>query len=229
MKDKSTLEIESSVSRQVSISSKHRRKHSRSRSRSIHSRRRKKSRRSRVSRDLTPKSNCNALCTGCSDINPKESCETICTPEYLGNKFNLLRVVVLIITIILLGTSILYSVGSVLTLELSDIWCPEYTWEEIVEHNRENNNPLGEGDCYVTGRLHFNDEKLFATDLSENGLTVASNVYFWSLVKCTMFLVLSIILIYVFLTHSCLCLIDFKKTWANEWYVHLNLIYNMIY
>ena len=81
--------------------------------------------------------------------------ETLLSKEYLTNRFNLLRLVVLIVAMLLLFTCILYGVGSILILSLNDFWCNSYTWDEISNYNRLNNNAMGVGACFVSSRLYY--------------------------------------------------------------------------
>lgn len=138
--------------------------------------------------------------------------------KYLSNKYNLLRLLVLIITLVLLWICTLYTVGSLLTLSFEDFWCePRYTWNEITSYNRAHNSSTGVGGCYSTVKTVPDDDKLFATDTRGSALIVTPNITPGSVFQCLVFLTNAILLIYVFVTYSIICCIDLKRTIKNEW------------
>lgn len=145
--------------------------------------------------------------------------KTLLTRDYLCNKFNILRLFVLGITFILLNVAILYAVGSVLTLQYEDFWCPNYSWEEIISHHKAENSSFGDTECHTGNRLTVSNEKLYATDVNNSALIAAILFNIRSIVKCLIFTVLAILLLYLLVKYSIVCLIDCKKTINNEWYV----------
>ena len=146
--------------------------------------------------------------------------QTLLSKEYLCNKFNLLRLVVLIVTMLLLFTCILYGVGSILVLSLDDFWCDSYTWDEISNHNRLNGEATGVGGCYVSqANLPLNDAKLFATDVNENALVVKTNIYPWAVIKLLVFFLIACVLLFLFVKYCLRCLTDCKTTLKGDWCV----------
>ena len=143
----------------------------------------------------------------------------LCTKQYLNNKFNILRLIVLIITSVLLFVCILYGFGSVLTLELEEFWCEEYTWDEIVQHNQANNQSHGVPGCYRQRVLDFQFDTVFSTDVNDNGLSVAKHVYFLSVIKSILFFTISLILLCLLIFHTLACITDCKTTVLGHWYV----------
>ena len=67
------------------------------------------------------------------------------------NRYVLLRIILIIITLLLILISILYAIGQITTLELTEFICSENkTLDQIYEHSKENNLPHGtESECYT--------------------------------------------------------------------------------
>lgn len=145
--------------------------------------------------------------------------QTLLSKAYLINRFNLLRVIILIVAAILLIVCILYGLGSILTLSLKDFWCPEYSWDEISSYNRLNNESTGIGGCYVSPRLTLDFEKLTQTDVNKNALKVTTNVHSWGIIKLLVFFSIALTLLYLLLKYCLVSLIDCKKTYNGDWYV----------
>ena len=143
----------------------------------------------------------------------------LCSREYLSNKFNWLRIFVLIVTLLLLFVCVLYGFGGVLTLELEDFWCDKYNWTQIVQINQANNASRGIGGCYTKTTLEFQFNKVFSTDVNDNTLTVTTNIHFETITKSMIFFIICMILLYLFLCHTLKCVVDCKKTVGSQWYV----------
>ena len=140
------------------------------------------------------------------------------TKEYLLNKYNLLRLVILIVAFILLLICILYGVGSVITLELDDFWCTDqYSWDEVAEYNRENNNSLGVGGCYVANKLQFDENKVFATNSSESALVPVPVVTVPAIFKAVIYSTICIGIVSILIKYTLTCFTDCQKTVKNEW------------
>ena len=147
--------------------------------------------------------------------------QAILSKEYLCNKFNLLRLVVLIVTMLLLFTCILYGVGSILVLSLDDFWCDDsFTWDEISNHNRLVGEATGVGNCYVSQTCSPLDHgKVFATDVNENALVVKTNIYPWAVIKLLLFFMIASVLLFLLIKYCLLSVTDCKKTLNGDWYV----------
>lgn len=161
------------------------------------------------------------------DNKTHKSCNlmTLFTKEYLLNKYNLLRFIVLIVSLILLFVCILYGVGSVISLELEDIWCSkQYTWEEIAQHNRKNNNSLGVGDCYMSGKLRVDDAKLFSTDSTQTAYLPTPVITATAVAKSILYTATSIVLVWILVKYTLACIIDCRKAANNEWYVRVRIL-----
>lgn len=150
---------------------------------------------------------------------PRALRQTLLSRQYLCNKFNCLRVVVLMITILLILICTLYASGSLLTLKLQDFWCDEYSWDEIVAANSAVNSSIGIGGCYTSTRVTVNDAVLYETDVNHNALTVVEKITPMSIIKCIMFSGITVGLVYLLVYHCWRCLLDCKKTIDDEWYV----------
>ena len=138
------------------------------------------------------------------------------TAEYCTNRFNWLRLITLLITFILLFVCILYCVGSLLTLELDDFWCDKYSWNEIHNYNKEKNESMGAGGCYVAGRIAFDETKLFATNSEENALVVAPNINFACIIKSLVFGIISFALLSIIIKYILVCFVDCKYILKDE-------------
>lgn len=143
--------------------------------------------------------------------------QTLFSKEYITNKYNLLRIFVLQVTIILLFVCILYGVGSVLTLTLDDIWCKNYNWQDAYEHNYEQNSAEGVGGCYRSTLVISDIDKLLATEVSETGLKATDDINFWNIVKSMLFFSVAAILTILLFKYLFLCFSDCHKTVKNEW------------
>ena len=145
--------------------------------------------------------------------------ETLCSKEYFSNKYNSLRFLVLLITLILLFISLLYGIGSIHTLTLQDFFCDDYQWSQVVEYNRLQNSSNGVGGCYTSTRVEVNDNVLFETDINENALIVTIDIDTWSIFRALCFFIVTIILTFLFVKYCFISIIDCKKTINDEWYV----------
>ena len=145
--------------------------------------------------------------------------ETLCSKEYLCNKYNSLRFLVLLITLILLFISLLYGIGSIHTLTLQDFFCDDYQWSQVVEYNRAQNSSGGVAGCYVSTRVEVNDDVLFETDINKNALIVTQDIHTWSIFRALLFFIIIIILTFLFVKYCIISIIDCKKTANDEWYV----------
>lgn len=143
--------------------------------------------------------------------------QTLFSKEYINNKYNLLRIIVLSINLILLLVCILYGVGSVLILSLDDIWCKYYTWGEVSQQNRQLNNSTGVGGCYQANNVQRDLDKLLATEVTETGLKAEDDINFGNVIKSMIFFSMALILIILFFTYLFVCLVDCKKTVTDEW------------
>ena len=141
------------------------------------------------------------------------------TKEYLLNKYNLLRFVVLIVALILLFVCILYGIGSVITLELQDFWCTKYTWDEVTQYNRANNHSLGVNNCHVSDKLRVDEEKVFGTGAGKSAFVPIVVMTTPGIFKLLLYAAICIVLVWVLIRYSLGCLIDCRKAATNEWYV----------
>ena len=139
--------------------------------------------------------------------------------EYLSNKYNLLRLAILIVALILLFICILYGVGSVITLKLDDFWCSNpYSWNEIAQYNRENNNSRGVGGCYTADALEFDPNKVFATGSNESALVPKPVITVSAVFKSVTYAMICIVIVWILIKYILICLQDCRKTVNNEWY-----------
>ena len=149
-----------------------------------------------------------------------QSLKWLLSKEYLLNKYNLLRIVVLIVALVLLFLCILYGVGSIITLELDDFWCSNhYSWNEVAEYNRANNESLGVGGCYVADKLQFDEDKVFGTGSSPSALVPIVDITVSGIFKLIMYTGICIAIVWVLMKYILACLIDCRKTVNSEWYV----------
>ena len=138
--------------------------------------------------------------------------------KYLLNRWNILRLFMLIVTGLLLLIAIMYSFGSVLILQLDDFWCARYTWDEITSYHRSINATTGTArSCYISTQIYLNKEKLFATDLNDNALSIKITIDFDHVGKAIAFGILGLVLLIILIKYTVVCLIDCKKSMNNEW------------
>ena len=194
-----------SLSSKPNVSSKRQRKNTRNK------RRRKKTRKQSES-----KHGFRCCCWGMTITSVKE---TLCTREYLLNKYNILRILILIITLILVFVCLLYAIGSILTLELKVFWCDEYSWNSVTQHNKIENSSTGVGGCYTSKGIFIDEGIIYATDKSNTGLAISVIDTPISIFECILFFTIVMLLIFVFIKHLIKCCIDCNKTLTNEWYV----------
>ena len=143
------------------------------------------------------------------------------TAEYCANRFNWLRLIVLVISFILLFICILYCVGSVLTLELDDFWCDDYSWRQIINYNKLNNQSQGVGGCYISQKLSVDDTKLFATGNEENALVVTPNFNVPCIIKSVLYGAIALGLLLVIIKYIWICFKDCQHVVNDELYVKL--------
>ena len=144
----------------------------------------------------------------------------LCSHEYCANKYNLLRIFALFITFLLVMASFLYCIGSIYELSLLNVWCnddEQYTWDEIIEHSREENEEHGVGGCWQSKRQETNDRILFTT--KNGGFDSVLSVNAWNIFKLILFGLVFISLLALFIGYTYSTILDCKKTVKDEWYV----------
>ena len=101
------------------------------------------------------------------------------TPSYLDlltNELFYSRIIIFLITIFLLSLSICYTLGQILTVELSNFWCDKVTLEEVRAHSRQINSNKGvERSCWsskqnaVNFQIHCTYTTLSQSQLQQIG------------------------------------------------------------
>ena len=143
----------------------------------------------------------------------------ICSSEYCVNKYNLLRILSLLLTFALLIVTFLYSVGAVYQLTLSRCWCDDaipLSWDEIVDNSISQNTTIGAGGCWKSKLAETDDELLFGS-IYGGFETAVARINPESVTKLILFGLVFIGLLSLFIGYFIATLKDCKKTIKNEW------------
>eukprot|EP01084_Bolivina_argentea_P236900 398272_1 len=116
-----------------------------------------------------------------------------------SNNYNILRILMFLMTMLTFCVTLLYAIGQLLTLKLDDYFCSPKTLDEIHKHSIENN--LNEGEprsCWTTNHYESDQEKTFNAGymtayVAELDLSSANIFY------CIMFLLISLYLLILFM------------------------------
>ena len=141
--------------------------------------------------------------------------------EHFWNKYNCLRVVALLLTLIFLIICLLYGVGSIYILELENFWCPKYSLEEIIENSKSKGLSKGEGGCYVSKLRGADEKKLFAKGDNLNAFQATQFVNFWALTQFILFFFLYFALFITFVSYLFHYCKDCQHFARKEWYVFI--------
>ena len=79
--------------------------------------------------------------------------------ELFGNRLFNARILIFLITIFLLLLSLCYTFGQILSVEISNFWCPRVTLSEVRTHSKEMNSNEGvSNSCWNTKKntVNFN-------------------------------------------------------------------------
>eukprot|EP01084_Bolivina_argentea_P259077 437024_1 len=127
--------------------------------------------------------------------NKTKSCPYIC----VENHYNILRIIMLLMTLISFFITLLYGVGQILTLKLDDYFCEPKTLSEIHQHSSQNN--LNEGDlgsCWTTNHYQSDQHKTYFAGYMAGYKAVLDrsdiNVFY-----CIVFFSISLYLIIIFI------------------------------
>lgn len=148
-----------------------------------------------------------------------EKCRILCSREYFANRYNLLRIFSLTITLLLLGASFLYSFGAIYDLSLSDIWCDTNelrSWDEVVAHNVKEEDPSGVGGCWRSKVPSTDDEQLFAT-VGGGFKDATVSLESFNVIKLCLYAIIFICLFSLFIGYGHQTVVDCKKTANSEW------------
>ena len=114
------------------------------------------------------------------------------------------RYIVLTTACCLLMIAVLYTIGSVVTLNADNLFCPGYTEEEVRLYNFENNLPEGDRDsCYFIDRkkLNFNDIKNLNLNIF-NAFIDISNLSIQTIIQSLLYLIVCLLLIALIIFHA---------------------------
>lgn len=147
--------------------------------------------------------------------------DTLLSKEYCLNRYNLLRGFSLIVCLTLFFISLLYCSSSLYKLELADFWCQEYSYDEILQHNRALNSSKGLGNCYRDENkgLYADHSKLFSKNDKSDAFVakIESNVSGSHIIKLLLFSIPVCGFLSLFFYYLLICFIDCNKTIKNEW------------
>ena len=147
--------------------------------------------------------------------------DTLFSKEYCFNQYNLLRGFSLVVCLILFFISLLYCTSSMYKLELADFWCDQYSYQEILQHNRMLNSSKGVGNCFrdeLKG-LYVDHGKLFGKNDQSDAFVakIKDNITSSDVLELLLFSVLVCGFASLFLYYLLICLIDCRKTIQNDW------------
>lgn len=119
------------------------------------------------------------------------------------------RYLVILTSFFICSITILYAIGSLISLEATSFFCPVYTEAEVRQHNFQNGLNEGEGrwDCWFINQKTLNFPIIYNLDLD---LFVATldNITPLTIIQTSLYLLLAIILIIPTIYHSYLLLYD---------------------
>ena len=121
------------------------------------------------------------------------------------------RYIILFTTLSLLMIAILYTIGSIITLNADNLFCPAYSEEEVRAHNYENGLADGDPDsCYYIDRqrLNFNDIKNLNLNIFEASFVKISNVTMDVMIRFIFYLIICICLFGIIIYHSYFLIYD---------------------
>ena len=100
--------------------------------------------------------------------------------------------------------STLYAIGSLTTLEVSNLFCPVYTKEEIRTYNKINGNQYGasERSCYYIDRTRLNLDNIFQLNISLFSAEFGENITFVSVLVSILYFIVTTILILPTIYHT---------------------------
>lgn len=119
------------------------------------------------------------------------------------------RYLVLLTSYFLCTICILYAIGSIVTLEATNFFCPSYTEAQVRQHNLENG--FNEGDspwsCWYIEQRRLNYESLFELDIGIFTGRIA-NITFVTILQSLVYTLVALILLIPTIYHSYLLLYD---------------------
>ena len=119
----------------------------------------------------------------------------ICTFDFWNNVHLIQRFLLFFVCIILIILSTFYAIGQITKLSLENYFCENKTLEEIYQHSREYN--LTEGTrtgCWHSKGIIVNEDALYSSD----AFIISSDISFWNVLKCIIFICCSLGLFYCF-------------------------------
>eukprot|EP01083_Nonionella_stella_P084950 235247_1 len=131
----------------------------------------------------------------------------------LKNELFYARIIVLLVTIFLLLVSILYAIGQVTSLQISNYWCDSYTLEEVHQHSRDVGANRGWfNSCWRT-KINQVDPVALWTD---KVYTQKPDQSLASTIKCLGFMVLALLFLCCIVYYSWMLIKDVKRFIKNE-------------
>ena len=118
--------------------------------------------------------------------------------EFLFILIFVTRYIILLATLTLLVIAVLYTIGSIVTLNADNLFCPAYSEQDVRKYNYENNLAEGDADsCYYIDRqrLNFNDIKNLNLNIFEASFLKISDLTIDTMMR---FLFYSIICVCLF-------------------------------
>ena len=148
-----------------------------------------------------------------NDISTFSSC------SFYKNRYNILRLIMLMITLLFICICGLYGMGQVLSLQLDDYFCETKTLQEIHQHSIENNLNQGTNEgCWTTSNNKVDQEKLFYAG-SYIAYQSVWDLNITNIAKCILFLLVAVFLFIVFIVFTVETFSDCSRFWKQNWFV----------
>lgn len=123
--------------------------------------------------------------------------------NYFVAFYFLLRIFCIISSYLYAILGINYGISQLYILETLNIFCPKYTYDEIIEHNRNMNSTTGIGGCWVVADIALDSDKLF-----KDSFAATLKFSHVDLFLCILFMLFAIILIVIATYHSYNTIVD---------------------
>eukprot|EP01084_Bolivina_argentea_P001941 3589_1 len=140
--------------------------------------------------------------TGDIDDEPKPSYLMLLKGELLYP-----RILIIFATVFMLLLSMSYTIGQILSLELSNFWCPQRTAEDILKHSIDINENGGDNSGCWTSKSFQVDNRLLWSTSSYGYSRVTDGVSYF---KFSLFLLISVVFLIVIIFYSISLITDIK-------------------
>eukprot|EP01084_Bolivina_argentea_P001940 3588_1 len=141
--------------------------------------------------------------TSAGDDEPKPSYLMLLKGELLYS-----RILIVFATVFMLLLSISYTIGQILSLDLSNFWCPQRTTEEILKHSIDIKANFGDPDGCWTKKNPFKVDNRLLWSTSSYGYSPVTDGL--SYFKFSLFLLISVVFLIVIIFYSISLITDIK-------------------